>query len=312
MRDLAHLDLCSGIGGFAIAAKRAGFRTVGFSEIDTYCCRVLAERFPGIRNFGDVKFLRAFTRLRYLVTLVTAGYPCQPESFAGERRGTEDDRWLWPAVRDVLALLRPPWFVGENVLGHVSMGLDQVLSDLEDLGYSAQPFVIPACAVGAWHRRDRVWIVAHLDRIGELEPRGRLEEICRRVADAVGGLDADLAGSRREGRDLQEAAGWSEPANLPAHVDVGGRQAGAGEQAGQSQPGLGVVGGGSAGDGPGGQPLEKLYFERSTEPPLVRVLHGIPNRAHRIKGLGNSIVPQVPEPILRVIAKIERGELISQ
>lgn len=159
VNDLTHLDLFSGIGGFSIAAKRAGFRTVAFSEVEKWACRVLGSRFAGTENIGDVRQTDRFARIRGSVSVLTAGYPCQPDSLAGERRGQEDHRWLWPAARSIVKALRPAWFIGENVFGHVSMGLDGVLTDLEGLGYAAQPFIIPACAVGAKQRRDRVWIV---------------------------------------------------------------------------------------------------------------------------------------------------------
>ncbi len=372
MRELTHLDLFSGIGGFALAAKRAGFRTVGFSEIDSFASRVLAERFPGVANFGDVRNARAFSGLGP-ITVLTAGYPCQPASLAGKRGGAGDHRWLWPAVRDILPIVRPTWFIGENVLGHVSLGLDEVLADLESHGYSAQPFTIPACAVGAWHRRERVWIVAHLDGDWEQQPQGRIAQIGGRTehgsqgpaADTDGeqlrqqsepeprgggaavtdgdlqdaadvdrsvrerradeperrqegraatdrtleGNDADTARLGCEGRDLQEAPGRSESADVPADAARCRLEASAGEQARESQLGLCAAGGGGASDGSGWDAFEQRYFEWPAEPPLVRVVHGIPNRAHRIKALGNAIVPQVAEPFFHWIAAIERGEI---
>lgn len=236
MNELTHVDLFSGIGGFKLAAERAGFRTLGFSEVEPYACRVLAERWPDVPNIGDVRTTANFARFRG-ATLVSAGYPCQPGRLAGERKGTADHRWLWPAARDVIALVRPAWFLGENVLGHVSLGLDGVLFDLESLGYSAQPFIIPACAVDTKHRRDRVWIVAYAGSTGRQE----------RDATAIAG---DAGHATRS--DAPQWGYW-----LP-------------------EPGMG------------------------------RVANGIPNRAHRLKGLGNAIVPQVAERFTRWIAQIER------
>lgn len=176
--DLTHLDLFSGIGGFALAAKRAGFRTVGCGEIEPYCCGVLKRRGPAVRNFGNVRHA-AFPKRFRNITVISAGYPCQPESVAGKRAGPADDRWLWPAACGIVEALRPTWFIGENVLGHVSMGLDTVLSDLDRIGYAAQPFVVPTCAVGTWHRRDRVWVLAALSGEGDA-PQTTANAVCPR------------------------------------------------------------------------------------------------------------------------------------
>lgn len=160
MNELSHLDLFSGIGGFSIASGACGFKTVGFSEVDPYCCRVLGERWPEIPNIGDVRITSNFARFRGC-TIITGGFPCQPFSQAGKRRGKEDDRHLWPAMRAVIEVVRPTWIIGENVFGFVDMELDQSITDLESLGYEVQPLIVPACAVGARHVRQRVWILAH-------------------------------------------------------------------------------------------------------------------------------------------------------
>ena len=153
------LDLFSGVGGFSLGLERAGMKTVAFCEIEPFCRAVLKKHWPDVPQFEDVRMLRGEDV--GAVELVAGGYPCQPFSTAGERRGAEDDRHLWPEMRRLVEELRPAWVLGENVAGHVSMGLDQVLSDLEALGYSTQAFIIPACAIGALHRRDRVWVVAN-------------------------------------------------------------------------------------------------------------------------------------------------------
>lgn len=165
MNELTHLDLCTGIFGFGLAAKWAGFRTVAIAEVDRYSSEeILPKVAPGIPNLGDIRSVD-FSYFRG-VTVLSAGYPCQPFSLAGERLGEKDDRHLWPAVLEALKASGAAWFVGENVAGHITLGLDQVLSDLDSQGYAARPFVIPACALGASHRRDRVWIVANSDRNG--------------------------------------------------------------------------------------------------------------------------------------------------
>lgn len=156
---MRHLDLFSGIGGFALAARWAGIETVGFCEIEEFPRKVLQKNFPGVPIHRDIHDLDGSEYEG--IDLITGGYPCQLFSLAGKRKGAEDDRHLWPEMRRVIAQAKPSWVVCENVYGHVTMGLDEVLADLEGDGYAAQPFVVPACGVGADHKRDRVWVVAH-------------------------------------------------------------------------------------------------------------------------------------------------------
>jgi DNA (cytosine-5)-methyltransferase 1 len=162
---LAHVDLCSGIGGFALGFQWAGLsRPVLFCDIEEWSRQVLAKHWPDVPISDDVKELASDPRrLVPDCDILTAGYPCQPFSQAGVRRGEEDDRHIWPEIFTIVQAKRPRWCVFENVSGHINMGLDQVLPDLESEGYTVQPFVVPACAVDAPHRRDRVWIVANTD-----------------------------------------------------------------------------------------------------------------------------------------------------
>lgn len=161
---MTHASLFSGIGGFDLAAEWAGWTNVFNCEIDPFCCKVLAYHFPNAIQYEDVK-ATDFTVHRGGVDVLTGGFPCQPFSLAGKRRGTNDDRYLWPEMLRAIREIRPRWVVGENVLGIVNwsdgMVFEQVCADLEGEGYEVQPFLIPACAVDAPHRRDRVWFVAH-------------------------------------------------------------------------------------------------------------------------------------------------------
>lgn len=170
MNDLTHLSLFSGIGGLDLAAEWAGFRTVGQCEWADYPRAVLEKHWPGLPRWRDIRTLTGDdffekTGLR-TVTVLSGGFPCQPFSTAGKRRGKEDDRYLWPEMLRVISEIRPAWVVGENVAGIVSMALDTVLSDLESIGYTCQSFVIPACAVDAPHRRDRVAILGYAEHNG--------------------------------------------------------------------------------------------------------------------------------------------------
>ncbi len=158
------IDLFSGIGGFHIAGEKVWgneFNTIAHVEIDPFCKKVLKKHWPKVPIISDIK---EYKHDGTTVDLLTGGFPCQPFSCAGKQRGKEDERYLWPAMLRVISEVRPTWIIGENVAGIINMGLEQVLSDLENEGYEVQPFIIPACAVNAPHRRDRVWIIANSRR----------------------------------------------------------------------------------------------------------------------------------------------------
>ena len=172
---LTHLSLFSGIGGLDIAAESAGFVTVGQCEWADYPTKVLEKHWPDVPRWRDIRTLtkESFyekTGLR-TVDVISGGFPCQPFSVAGKHGGQDDDRYLWPEMLRVISELRPSWVLGENVPGIVNLALDQVLADLENIGYSGQAFIIPACGVDAPHKRDRVAILAHAE--GKF-PSGRL------------------------------------------------------------------------------------------------------------------------------------------
>ncbi len=155
-----HISLFSGIGGDTLAAQWAGFNTVLFVENDDYCQKVLKKHWPNVPIIGDIHDVKG-KEIKETITLITGGFPCQPFSVAGKQRGKEDDRYLWPEMLRVIKEVKPTWVVAENVAGFVRMGLNDCISNLENEGFEVQPFLIPACAVNAPHRRDRVFIVAH-------------------------------------------------------------------------------------------------------------------------------------------------------
>ena len=172
---MIHIGLFEGIGGFSLAARWAGWKTYATCEIAEFPQKVLKHHFPDAYHHGDIKTLtyetinaklsaRFGSEWRNDEIILTGGFPCQPYSAAGKRLGKEDDRHLWPEMLRIIREVKPTWIVGENVLGLVnwSGGLvfEEVQADLEIEGYEVQPYVLPACAVNAPHRRDRVWFVA--------------------------------------------------------------------------------------------------------------------------------------------------------
>lgn len=174
---MRHGALFNGIGGFQISAEMMEWDNVMHSEINSFCNEVVARRFPNSKNIGDVT-TADFTIYRGRIDILTGGFPCQPYSTAGLRKGKADDRHLWPQMLRAVREIKPAWVVGENVPGIISWNgglvFDEVQADLEAEGYEVLPVVLPACSVNAPHKRDRVWFVAHRTNTGakNLQPRG--------------------------------------------------------------------------------------------------------------------------------------------
>jgi len=167
---MTHASLFSGIGGFDLAADWAGWENIFHCEINPFCQKVLNYYWPKAISHDNIK-TTDFTVYRGTINILTGGFPCQPYSSAGKRLGKEDERHLWPEMLRAIREIQPRWIVGENVFGIVnwSGGLvfDEVQADLEAEGYEAQAFILPACAVNAPHRRDRVWFIAHTARFDD-------------------------------------------------------------------------------------------------------------------------------------------------
>ena len=270
---MTHASLFSGIGGFDLAAEWAGWTNIFNCEIDPFCRRVLAYHFHNAVQYEDIR-TTDFTVWRERIDVLTGGFPCQPFSCAGKRKGTDDDRYLWPEMLRAIRDIRPRWVVGENVRGFVNwsegMVLDTVFADLEALGYEVRPFVLPACAVGAPHRRDRVWIVAHRSDAGSESLRERQKQ-------------ADEHGAAADAARL----GLS----VPRKTRYGQR--------------------GFANDGrrPGWEDFPTQPPVRSRNDGLLAGLDGITFPAWRrqsIKAYGNAIVPQVFYQIAETINEYEQ------
>lgn len=173
---MKSIELFAGIGGITLASEWAGIDTVALCEREPFCQKVLNKHWPDVPIFDDVTTMnrkqleeRGVLSPGERIDLLSGGYPCQGESVIGERKGAADERWLWPEMFRLTKELRPRWVVGENVAGHITMGLDEVLSNLEEEDYEARTFVLPAVSVGANHERYRVFVVAYSNSESELQ-----------------------------------------------------------------------------------------------------------------------------------------------
>ena len=323
---MRHVDLCSGIGGFSLGFEWAGLSSpVLFCDIEPWSRKVLAKHWPDVPIAEDVKELASDPDGNVPdCDILTAGYPCQPFSLAGERRGTEDDRHIWPYILSIIQAKRPAWCVFENVYGHISMGLDQVLSDLERKAYATRPFIVPACAADAPHRRDRVWIIARNVAYADSEPKGEqvrgsyskqinsaaarewatardgFTDRCQDVADTKS-LQRNGSGKHTQQGERQEPQpGDSRSSDNVAYAaskrQQGSRLHGRPQHQAQNKDG-------QADRADNGSQRNAQFW--LPEPAVGRVANGIPRRVDRLRGLGNAIVPQIAMRIGQTIKAVE-------
>jgi len=271
---MRHGSLFSGIGGFDLAAQRCGFENIWQVEIDPYARKVLEKNFPDTKRFEDVYSVGAHNL--ETVDIISGGFPCQDISNAGKRAGIEGRRsGLWGEYSRIICELRPKLVVVENVPALTFRGLYRVLGDLAEIGYDAEWTCIRASAVGAEHRRDRLWLIAYPDGVRKLQPKRRKQKIRRRNSNRN---QEAAANTVREGLSRRGKA----RANGPyAPRFFAGR--------GPSYSSTGRI--------------SRDYWKH--QPLLGGRLHGIPRRVDRIRGLGNSIVPQVAEWIFNRIKVIQ-------
>lgn len=291
---MKQIELFAGIGGFGLAGEWAGIESVAQVEIDDFCQKILSKNFPNAQKFRDIKQFdgRPF---RGTIDIISGGFPCQPYSTAGKRLGKEDDRHLWPEMLRVIREVSPRWVVGENVRGLVSwnggMVFDEVQADLEAEGYEVLPFLLPACAVDAPHRRDRIWFVAYASNNGfngSKDGQGmgkgndsnpsRPHEAVKLAGCSIS--DATLAANANQAR-------------LSKRISAGFRRV---QQKAKSSTWRESSRNHSAGN----------WREFPTQSPVCGGNDGVPNRVDRIAALGNAIVPQVAYRIFKAIKSFQK------
>ena len=333
-----HLDLFSGIGGFSLGMEATRrIKTVAFCEIDSFCTKVLNKNWPTVPVYKDIKEL-TYEKLKSdgieSIDIITGGYPCQPFSVAGNKKGVEDPRHLWPEYFRLIKECRPTWIIGENVAGHIKLGLDAVQEDLESEGYAFRTFSISASSIGAPHQRERVWTMAYSERNGFLasEKRRSTEETIRQQpqgenntfnierAGSIPVSTSDVEDARRRswreqftrnkestGRGTSEKTEWSTDTNTSPgpgegtetmantssikshvgeniqHTSTGNRQGKTGRESSSGEP-------------------NRNWWD--FEPDVGRVADGVPDRTHRLKALGNAVVPQIPYYLAQSILEV--------
>ena len=304
------IDLFSGIGGFSLGLESTGgFETVQFVEYDKWCQKVLAKNFPNVPITGDIKDYEG-----QRADVVTGGFPCQPFSVAGKRKGTDDDRHLWPEMLRVIKASKPRFVIGENVRNITSiqdgMVFEQVCTDLENEGYEVQSFIIPASAVEAPHQRYRVWIVGWKPDSSDECQKQKVQE-GKNPKPCGNGRTRDVANSDiRESRSTDESESRKEKQFESCTNNTGQR----GNVADSKKQGLEGYGESSSGKLDQEHSPTKCSQEQqrgmdherfSVEPSVGRVAHGVSNRVDRLKGLGNAIVPQIAYQIGLAILEAE-------
>lgn len=305
-----HASLFSGIGGFDLAAEWMGWNNVFNCEWEEFPRQVLKHHFPNAIQYGDIKELDA-TTYAGRIDILTGGFPCQPYSLAGKRKGKEDERHLWPEMLRVIRECAPRYVVGENVRGLVGwnggMVFEEVCVDLESQGYAVQPFLLPACGVGAPHRRDRVWFVAYANGHGAMRTSGRHESASReeRIQERDEVQQPDESNSVRNASDTdhKERNGGSSESQRERQE---GKQGWDGVQRTTARLGRESNASGTT-----------FWAGFPTVPPVCGGDDGLPKeldgitfpkwRRESIKAYGNAIVPQVALQIFKAINLYENG-----
>ncbi len=313
------LDLFSGIGGFSLGLEWAGMSTVAMCEKDPYCRKILAKHWPDLTIHEDIRNLDG-KEYRNSIDLVAGGFPCQPFSVAGKRKGSDDDRHLWPEMLRVIKEAKPRWVIGENVFGFINMALDDVQADLEREHYEVRKFVLPAVAVDAKHRRDRIFLVAYSNspavwNLPERQAQGRDNlQAGRQAITAHDGPSQSMANSYGKGleigQDLREnheqELSPSERSGSERREDVANSHGTRGEAGLSGQEPWQEGNSGELDHQGHQQSWREEVREWPAEPCVGRVADGVPNRVDRIKGLGNAVVPQLIQAIGELVIEADK------
>jgi DNA (cytosine-5)-methyltransferase 1 len=339
-----HIGLFEGIGGFSLAARGMNWKTIAWCEINPFCQQVLKYHFPDAKGHSDIKETD-FTIYRGLCNIITGGFPCQPYSQAGNRKGKEDERHLWPEMLRAIREVQPTWVVGENVSGLVNwnggMVFNEVQADMEAEGYEVTPFLLPACGKDAPHRRERIWFIAysHSNRNRNIERQDRekdsLQKFNRQAVHAgefVGTDTRDATDATSElqqgyerGQDRVKGGEVLQPKNRLTNTKLFRTASESGDAANTCDTGLQrcEVNGsfGSIWQERNEQfagLLQPNWQEFPTQSPLCSrndglsgELAGITFSKHRnesIKAYGNAIVPQVALEIFKAIEAFEEQQ----
>ena len=309
------IDLFSGIGGFTLGLESTGgFQTIQFVENEIWCQKILAKNFPGISIAGDI---REYEGQR--ADVVVGGFPCQPFSVAGKRKGTRDDRHLWPEMLRVIKESKPRWVIGENVrnLTTIQEGMvfEQVCTDLENEGYQVQSFIIPASAVNAPHQRYRVWIVGYSEHNGSQErceetrgekresKQGWMLESKRTSTSQTAATVADSESNKQDGIPRETQSEYDKRNSWVEFKRSSNRQSIRQTEQDVANSKISERDALQTNRKYGETSPQEVFRDRSCihrqtswwsfEPRVGRVAHGISDRVDRLKGLGNAIVPQI-------------------
>jgi DNA (cytosine-5)-methyltransferase 1 len=334
-----HGSLFSGIGGFDLAAEWMGWNNIFNCEWEDFPRKVLKHHFPNAKQYGDIREFDA-TAYAGRIDILSGGFPCQPYSVAGLRKGKEDERHLFPEMLRIIRECSPRWVVGENVRGICSWSsglvFEEVCADLEACGYSVQPFILPAAAVNAPHRRDRVWIVAHANNKGrsngygeiqgtngEVQQRNDCSEFSdtnsRNAPDTENGGRRGGSGEEREERRERMVSGECEGRTMGSEIEGCSRIRNAPDtyHAGlqRSKITRSTGQGGKERDEQPTRFVRKSWENFPTVPPVCGGDDGLPKeldgitfskwRKESIKAYGNAIVPQVALQIFQAIQQYE-------
>jgi DNA (cytosine-5)-methyltransferase 1 len=295
---MKHLGLFEGIGGFSLAARWIGWETLAWCEWNKFCQKVLKHHFPEAEGFGDIT-KTDFTKYANRIDIITGGFPCQPYSSAGKRKGKEDDRHLWPEMLRAIREVKPTWVVGENVLGLVNWNgglvFNEVQADLENEGYEILPYILPACAVGAPHRRERVWFVAYSDKCAKGPSR---------TSGRITGKGSNNNDEQKErGEQTEQHIGCSDVLQDATNTRLLGQEKCEKQTTRIEQCGKGGISEGN------------LWDRFPTQSPICGGDDGLPTeldgitfpkwRNESIKAYGNAIVPQVALQIFKAIEQYE-------